>query len=65
MPPYSWRGPLRLAPVVRNERGQGATEYVLLIVLVTLGLIPFLQIYRVAIEAYLKPILFFASLPIP
>ena len=48
-----------------GERGQAMTEYIFLVVLVALVLIPFVRILPEAIRGYVKPFYYCVSRPFP
>lgn len=50
---------------LQSERGQGATEYLALIILVALVLIPFVKLLPKAVQGYVRPFYYSISRPIP
>lgn len=50
---------------LRDERGQGMTEYVVVATLTILPLVIFFIPMLTAIRIYLQPIYFFIALPVP
>lgn len=50
---------------LRDERGQGMTEYVVVATLTMLPLVIFFIPMLTAIRIYLQPIYFFIALPVP
>ena len=48
-----------------NSRGQSMTEYVILVLLISLVLIPMVEILPEAIQGYSRPFFYSISRPIP
>ncbi|GEM_PF-6111544 len=48
-----------------NQGGQGTTEYVMLVILVSLVLIPMVRILPAAIREYIQPFYYSISRPLP
>lgn len=55
----------RALSVRRSEKGQAMTEYIFLVVLVALVLIPFFRILPNAIRGYVRPFYYCVSRPFP
>lgn len=51
--------------LLRNSRGQGATEYIILIVLVALVSIPVFYALPKAVQGYVRPFYYCLSRPLP
>ena len=56
---------LSLRDSERGQRGQAMTEYILLIVLVALVLVPFFRLLPEAIRGYVRPFYYCVSRPFP
>ncbi len=50
---------------IRNERGQGTTEYIVLIILVSLVCIPVMTLLPKAVRGYVRPFYYCVSRPLP
>ena len=64
-PPPTMNGLDRVWRRLRDERGQGMTEYVVVATLTMLPLVIFFIPMLTAIRIYLQPIYFFIALPVP
>lgn len=53
------------ASFAADESGQGATEYLLLVVLVALVSIPIMKLLPIAVQGYVRPFYYCVSRPIP
>ena len=51
--------------VIRSERGQAATEYLALIILVALVCIPVVRMLPEAVRGYVRPFYYCISRPLP
>lgn len=49
----------------KSQRGQAMTEYIMLVVLVALVLIPVLKLFPKAVQGYVRPFYYCISRPIP
>lgn len=50
---------------LRNEKGQGMTEYIILVLLVACICIPFARLLPIAVQGYVRPFYYCLSRPIP
>ena len=48
-----------------NESGQGMTEYIILVILVALVLVPYFRLMPEAVRGYVRPFYYCISKPIP
>lgn len=51
--------------MLKNERGQGMTEYIILVLLVGCICIPFAKLLPKAVQGYVRPFYYCLSRPIP
>lgn len=63
--PHTVRGEGTPALTLANERGQGATEYVILVLLVALVCLPIVKLLPAAVREYVRPFYYCISRPIP
>ena len=54
-----------LVRMVKDERGQAATEYVMLVLLVALVCVPIVKLLPAAIRGYVRPFYYCLSHPFP